>query len=74
MLPRPYDLMPPGIARELGVAGIPGDTTMTVFQRLSVEGEKRWNGTLDECSAITEELSDLSIMVIYRNGEPGSHE
>ena len=74
MLPRPYDLMPPGIARELVAAGIPGDTTMTVFQRLSLDGEKRWNGTLDECSVITEELSDLSIMVIYRSGEPGSHE
>ena len=72
MLPRPYDLMPPGIAKELVAAGIPGDTTITVFQRLSLHGEKRWNGTLDECSAITEELSDLSIMVIYRGGEPGS--
>ena len=72
MLPRPYDLMPPGIAKELVAAGIPGDTTITVFQRLSLNGEKRWNGTLDECSAITEELSDLSIMVIYRGGEPGS--
>ena len=72
MLPRPYDLMPPGIAKELVAAGIPGDTTITVFQRRSLNGEKRWNGTLEECSAITEELSDLSIMVIYRGGEPGS--
>jgi len=72
MLPRPYDLMPPGIAKELVAAGIPGDRPMTVFQRLSLDGEKRWNGTLEECGAITEEFSDLSIMVIYRGDEPGS--
>ena len=73
MLPRPYDLMPPGIAKELLAANIPGDRQVTVFQRLSLEGEKRWNGNLKECSAITEELSDLSIMVIYNANGPDSH-
>lgn len=76
LLPRPYDLMPAGIAKELVSAGIAGDRPVTVFQRLTLEGEKRWDGNLDECGEITEEFSDLSIMVIFTGtGEgPDSHE
>jgi hypothetical protein len=41
-----------------------------------LDGEKRWDGNLDECGEITEEFSDLSIMVIFTEaGEgPDSHE
>ena len=76
LLPRPYDLMPSGIAKELVSAGIAGDRPVTVFQRLTLDGEKRWDGNLDECGEITEEFSDLSIMVIFTEaGEgPDSHE
>ncbi|MFQ6028174.1 MAG: precorrin-6y C5,15-methyltransferase (decarboxylating) subunit CbiE [Dehalococcoidia bacterium] len=66
LLPRPYDLMPAGIAASLIEAGIPADRTVTVFQRLTLEGEKQWSGTLEQCAAITEEFSDLSILVFPR--------
>jgi len=71
LLPRPYDLMPPGIAKELVSEGIAGDRPVTVFQRLTLDGEKRWNGNLDECGEITEEFSDLSIMVIFTGAGEG---
>ena len=66
LLPRPFDLMPPTIARDLVDANVPADRPVTVFQRLTLEGEKAWNGTLQECAELTEEFSDLSIMVFLR--------
>ena len=66
MLPRPFDLMPPTIARDLVDANVPSDRPVTVFQRLTLEGEKAWNGTLQECAELTEEFSDLSIMIFLR--------
>ena len=66
LLPRPYDLMPPGIAASLIEAGIPADRPMTVFQRLTLADESRWDGTLGQCAAVTEEFSDLSIMIFPR--------
>jgi cobalt-precorrin-7 (C5)-methyltransferase len=66
MLPRPFDLMPPLIASNLMEAGIPGKRPVIVYQRLTLEGEKSWRGTLAECANSTEEYSDLSIMVFLR--------
>ena len=66
MLPRPYDLMPPLIANNLIEAGIPKERPVIVYQRLTLEGEKSWRGTLEECAASTEEHSDLSIMVFLK--------
>ena len=63
LLPRPFDLMPPAIAQGLIDAGVSPDLPVTVYQRLTLEGEQRWSGGLRECSEITEEFSDLSIMV-----------
>ena len=63
MLPRPFDLMPPGIAAGLLDAGVRDDLPVRVYQRLTLEDEKRWKGTLRQCSEIEEEFSDLSIMV-----------
>ena len=63
LLPRPFDLMPAGIARGLLEAGISGNLEMKVFQRLTLDNEKRWEGVLRQCSEIEEEFSDLSIMV-----------
>jgi precorrin-6y C5,15-methyltransferase (decarboxylating) CbiE subunit len=73
VIPRPWDLMPPAITKQLLKSGIPGQRPVTVYQRLSLEGEQRWSGTLDECAAVTEEFSDLTIMVFSRPSfEPGS--
>ncbi len=63
LLPRPYDLMPPGIASHLIELGISEDRPMLVYQRLTLEGEKAWEGTLRQCADSTEEFSDLTIMV-----------
>lgn len=73
LLPRPFDLMPAGIARGLLDAGIRDDLPMRVYQRLTLEGEKHWSGMLRECSEIEEEFSDLSIMVFLsgNNSEEG---
>ena len=68
MLPRPYDLMPAGIAAHLVELGISGDRPMLVYQRLTLEGEKRWEGTLKQCAESKEEFSDLTIM-IFPHGE-----
>ena len=70
MLPRPFDLMPPGIAAGLLDAGVRGDLPVRVYQRLTLDGEKRWQGTLRECSEIEEEFSDLSIMVFLSGDTP----
>tara|TARA_B100000315_G_scaffold137900_1_gene126969 strand:+ start:3915 stop:4643 length:729 start_codon:yes stop_codon:yes gene_type:complete len=73
LIPRPWDLMPAAIAKNLLKSGIPGQRSLTVYQRLSLEGEQRWSGTLDECAAIAEEFSDLTIMVFSRPSfEPGN--
>lgn len=72
LLPRPFDLMPPQIAADLVSAGVAADRPVTVYQRLTLEGEKTWTGTLQDCAAITEEFSDLSIMVFLRSGN-GNH-
>lgn len=66
MLPRPFDLMPPLIARNLIEAGIPGERPVIVYQRLTLEGERSWRGTLEECAASSAEYSDLSIVVFLR--------
>ena len=67
LLPRPFDLMPPQIAADLITGGASPDRAVTVYQRLTLEGEDRWNGTLAQCAAITDDFSDLSIMVFYRD-------
>lgn len=63
LLPRPWDLMPAGIAAQLVQEGIPGTRQVTVYQRLTLEGEKEWQGSLEECAALSEEFSDLTILV-----------
>jgi cobalt-precorrin-7 (C5)-methyltransferase len=63
LLPRPWDLMPAGIAAKLLEQGVPGGRRMTVFQRLTLDDEQQWHGTLEDCAAISQEFSDLSILV-----------
>ena len=66
LLPRPYDLMPAGIAAGVIEEGVLGEHPMTVYQRLTHEDEKSWSGSISECAAITTEFSDLTIMVFHR--------
>jgi cobalt-precorrin-7 (C5)-methyltransferase len=66
LLPRPFDLMPPLIARNLMEAGISQQRLLTVYQRLTLDGEQSWSGTLEECATSPNEYSDLSIMVFPR--------
>ena len=66
LLPRPYDLMPAGIAAGVIEDGVSGERLMTVYQRLTHDDEQSWRGTVTECAAITTEFSDLSIMVFHR--------
>ena len=66
LLPRPFDYMPAAIASGLVDEGIAPDRTLTVYQRLTLDGEQTWQGTLKECAEITEEFSDLTIMVFGR--------
>ena len=63
LLPRPFDLMPALIGANLIEAGIPNARPVIVYQRLTLEGEQSWQGTLGELTASTEEYSDLSILV-----------
>ena len=70
MLPRPFDLMPAGIASGLLDSGVPSGLPVRVYQRLTLDDEKRWQGTLRECSEIEEEFSDLSIMVFLSGDTP----
>ena len=69
LLPRPWDLMPPQISADLLAEGVSGDRPVTVFQRLTLEGEEQWKGNLGDCAALTREFSDLSIMVFPVNTE-----
>jgi cobalt-precorrin-7 (C5)-methyltransferase len=69
LLPRPFDLMPPAIASNLLSAGIAPQRWVTVYQRLTLEGEQAWSGSLEECSRLPDEFSDLSIMVFLRPEE-----
>jgi len=66
LLPRPWDLMPGDIAARLLEAGVPDQRPVRVYQRLTLDGEQEWSGTLKECAASTGEYSDLTIMVFLR--------
>lgn len=65
LLPRPFDLMPSGIAKQAMDMGVIASQRVTVFQRLTLEGEQRWDGTLEECANLSTDFSDLSIMVFF---------
>ena len=65
LFPRPWDLMPPAIAGQLLEAGIPAQKPLTIYQRLSLEDESEWHGTLEDCASLSQEISDLSIMVFH---------
>ncbi|MSQ06308.1 MAG: precorrin-6y C5,15-methyltransferase (decarboxylating) subunit CbiE [Dehalococcoidia bacterium] len=68
LIPRPFDLMPATICRQLLEAGLPPERRVTVYQRLSLEGEKAWSGDFSALATQFEDkdFSDLSIMVFFR--------
>ena len=66
LLPRPFDFMPPAIAANAIADGADPAHPVTVFQRLSLPDESRWDGTLAQCAALPDDFSDLSIMVFPR--------
>ena len=70
LLPRPFDLMPAGIANGLLELGVRENVDVRVYQRLTFDDEQCWDGTLAECSGITDEFSDLSIMVFLSGTSP----
>ena len=72
LLPRPFDFMPPAIAANAIRDGADPDHAVTVFQRLTLPDEKRWDGTLAQCAELPDEFSDLSIMVFPRGS--GDHD
>lgn len=69
LLPRPFDFMPPAIAANAISDGADPDQRVTVFQRLTLPDERRWDGTLSQCAELPDEFSDLSIMVFPRTAE-----
>ena len=66
LLPRPFDFMPPAIAANAIADGADPAHPVTVFQRLTLPDERRWDGTLAQCAQLPDEFSDLSIMVFPR--------
>lgn len=66
LLPRPFDFMPPAIAAKAIADGADPAHPVTVFQRLTLPDEKRWDGTLAQCAQLPDDFSDLSIMVFPR--------
>ena len=72
LLPRPFDLMPAAIAGGLLHEGVRGDLPVRVYQRLTFEDEQCWAGQLKGCSEISEDFSDLSIMVFMSGTTPGN--
>ena len=66
LLPRPFDFMPPAIAANAIADGVDPQHPVTVFQRLTLPDESRWDGTLAQCAALPDDFSDLSIMVFPR--------
>lgn len=66
MLPRPYELMPAGIAEILLDRGIAAETPMYVLQRLCHEDESIRQYTVGALAEEEVEFSDLTIMVLPR--------
>ena len=66
LLPRPWDLMPAGIATHLIEVGLPSHRPVSVYQRLTLDGEQEWYGTLEECANSSSEHSDLTVLVFPR--------
>ena len=65
LLPRPWDYMPPAIARLLLEKGARPETRAQVYERLSFEDERAHSLTLEELANSSYQFSDLSVMIIF---------
>ena len=68
LFPRPWDLMPPAIAAHLLESGVPGRRQLHIYQRLTLDDEQQWTGSLTECAALTSDHSDLTVLVFPKPG------
>ncbi|MBI4288726.1 MAG: precorrin-6y C5,15-methyltransferase (decarboxylating) subunit CbiE [Chloroflexi bacterium] len=66
VLIRPWDLMPPDIARGLLSAGIAAARPVSVFEELTLETEKLHSFALEELARSPYKFSDRSVMVFPR--------
>jgi cobalt-precorrin-7 (C5)-methyltransferase len=66
LLPRPYELMPAGIAKMLLERGVSPQLSMHVLQRLCHDDESMQEYTLGALAEEEAEFSDLTIMVFPR--------
>lgn len=67
VLIRPWDLMPPHIARSLLAAGAAPSRPVRVFQDLTLEQEAQQSCTLEELAASDQRFSDRSILVFPKD-------
>ncbi len=63
--PRPYDLMPPELARRLLALGLEGSRPVLVLERLTLEGERMVALTLDGL-AQRDDFGDLTVVFFPR--------
>lgn len=66
VLPQPWEVMPPQIARQLLEGGVSGDRPVMVYQQLTLPGESSITTSLQALADWSEPLSDLSILVLPR--------
>ena len=63
-LPRPFDIMPAALCRQLMEAGIDGARAVTVHQRLTFDDESSADTAIADCAETGDgDYSDLTVMV-----------
>lgn len=66
VLPKPWDVMPVALARDLLACAVPGDRAAVVYERLTLEGEAASSYCLADLAQEERAFSDLSILVLRR--------
>ncbi|MBI3979875.1 MAG: precorrin-6y C5,15-methyltransferase (decarboxylating) subunit CbiE [Chloroflexi bacterium] len=69
VLPRPWDFMPPEIARYLLSHQVDGSRGAVLCERLTLPGERVRRFTLEELARSPESFSDLTVLVIERRSD-----
>lgn len=69
ILPRPWDLMPAGIAKMLLERGASSVRDVLVYERLSLPGESSLHATLAGLASSEHKFSDLTVMLVKRDEE-----
>ncbi|MEK9630136.1 MAG: precorrin-6y C5,15-methyltransferase (decarboxylating) subunit CbiE [Nitrospinota bacterium] len=64
IIPRPPDFMPEQICRFLEDEGVPPETTVQIFEYLTLENEKHYKFQLGNCRG---NFSDMSIIVLQKS-------